>query len=121
MSGIELQKEVIGTAINYIDQIVIGIEGINEDFQGGREDRATNSMIQLIEGIQWLLQAIEGTRDIQGNDSIDVSGINPIFNQLVEALENTDYVLLGDLLEYEITPVMKEWKEKLMHIQRSAQ
>ncbi|AEV70524.1 hypothetical protein [Acetivibrio clariflavus] len=121
MSEIELKKEVIESAINYIDRMVIGIEGINGDFQEGREDKATNSMIQLIDGIQWLLQAIEGTRDIQGEVSIDISSMNPIFNQLIEALENTDYVLLGDLLEYEVTPVIKEWKDKLILVQRSLQ
>lgn len=117
MSEIELKKEVIDSAVEYINRVVVGIEGIIEDFQSGREDKATNSMVQLVEGIQWLLQAIEGTKDVQGENSIDNSGINHIFSQLVEALGNTDYVLLGDLLEYEITPVMKEWKEKLTLIQ----
>lgn len=120
MAEIGLMKEVVESAIEYIDRVIIGIEGINEDFQRGREDRATNSIVQLIEGIQWLLHAIEGTRAIHGDISIDIAGINPIFNQLVEALENADYVLLGDLLEYEIIPVVKEWQEKLILVQGSA-
>lgn len=120
MSQIELMKEVVESAIDYLDRVIIGIEGINEDFQRGREDRATSSIVQLVDGIQWLLQVIEGTREIQGDATIDASQINPVFNQLIEALENMDYVLLGDLLEYEITPVMKEWREKLILVQRSA-
>lgn len=113
MDNMELKKEVINSAVEYLNKVVLGIGGIIEDFQSGREHRATNTMSQLIEGLQWLMQAIEGTRDLQGDDYIDISGVNPLFNQLTEAFENTDYVLMSDLLEYELTPVMKDWEEKL--------
>jgi hypothetical protein len=113
MEKFELKKEIIDSAVEYIDKVLFGIEDIIEDFQSGREDKATRAMTQLVDGIQWLFQAIDGTKDVQGNNSIDVSNTNPLLAQLIEAYENTDYVLLGDLLEYELTPVVKDWKDKL--------
>ncbi|OPZ91437.1 MAG: hypothetical protein BWY74_01962 [Firmicutes bacterium ADurb.Bin419] len=117
MENMELKREVIDSAVEYINKVVLGIGGIVEDFQSGREDKATNTMAQLIDGLHWLLQAIEGTKDVQGDNFIDISAVNPIFSQLTEAFENTDYVLLGDLLEYELTPIMKNWKERLTFVQ----
>jgi hypothetical protein len=32
---------------------------------------------------------------------------------MISAFENTDYVLLGDILEYEILPILENWNEKL--------
>lgn len=32
---------------------------------------------------------------------------------MIEALENIDYVLIGDVLEYEILPKVEEWNQKL--------
>lgn len=117
MEQYELKKEVLGTALEYIERVLPGVEEIIECFQTGREDKATSMMIELIEGMQWLIQAIDGTTDLQGEHSIDTSQINSILNQLVEAYENMDYVLLSDLLEYELLPLAKTWKEKLVSIQ----
>ncbi len=117
MENMELKREIINSAVEYINKVVLGIGGIIEDFQSGREDKATNTMAHLMEGLQWLLEAVEGTKDVQGDMPIDISDVNPIFSQLIESLENTDYVLLSDLLEYELTPVMKDWEERLALVQ----
>jgi len=73
-------------------------------------------MIDLIEGIEWLTQAIDGTRDIHGEYAMDVSQINSALHEISEAYENMDYVLLSDLLEYELLPVINVWRKQLAGI-----
>jgi hypothetical protein len=74
-------------------------------------------MLDLIEGLDWLVKAIEGTKDLQGEHAIDISIINPIFSQLIEAYENLDYVFISDLLEYEVVPIVSGWKNQLQKVE----
>jgi len=81
MSKYGLKKEIVGTAAEYIVNVSEGIDQIIEFFQSGREDIATRMMIDLIEGIEWLTQAIDGTRDIHGEYAMDVSQINSALHE----------------------------------------
>lgn len=114
----KLKREVLSTASEYIEKVLVGIQQITEYFQSGREDRATNMMLDLIEGIKWLVKAIDGTKDMHGDHFIDISAINDVLNQLVEGYENMDYVLISDLLEYELLPVVDTWSKQLKAINR---
>lgn len=116
MSKYGLKKEIVGTAAEYIVNVSEGIDQIIEFFQSGREDIATRMMVDLIEGIEWLTQAIDGTRDIHGEYAMDVSQINSALHEISEAYENMDYVLLSDLLEYELLPVINVWRKQLAGI-----
>ena len=116
MSQYALKQEIIGTAAEYIVKASEGIEQIIDFFQSGGEDIATRMMVDLIEGIEWLVQAIEGTRDIHGKYSPDISQANSVLTEITEAYENMDYVLLSDLLEYELLPIVNLWQEQLANI-----
>jgi hypothetical protein len=113
----KLKRETLITALEYMDKMLYGIETIVEYFQSGREDKATTMMLDLIEGLDWLVKAIEGTKDLQGEHAIDISIINPIFSQLIEAYENLDYVFISDLLEYEVVPIVSGWKNQLQKVE----
>ncbi|WP_265445743.1 hypothetical protein [Acetivibrio straminisolvens] len=116
MSQYALKKEIIGTAAEYIVKASEGVGQIVEFFQSGREDVATRMMVDLVEGIEWLTQAIEGTKDIHGEYSMDISQANSILREISEAYENMDYVLISDLLEYELLPIVNIWQEQLANI-----
>lgn len=104
--------EVLLTAKEYAGRLIEGIDATVQLFQGGNEGRANENMLDIIDGLQWLISAISSTWDIQ-REKIHVSDINEHLAEMVSAFENTDYVLLADLLEYEITPVLKDWEEAL--------
>lgn len=83
---------------------------IATEFQSGNTGRAINKLIRYIEDFSSLVQAIER---VQGNSTYVISDLDGIElrNVLLEmekAMCNKDYVLLADILEYEVKDVLVE-------------
>lgn len=95
--------EVLQTADEYLDNLTKGVAAISEYIQEGKEQEGINLIPQVADGMQWLMQAIELTKDVQKKE-IEVGSMNEFFEEIVEALENEDYILVGDLFNYEILP-----------------
>lgn len=115
---LNLQKETLISVNGYIHEVLIGIDAVVELFQRGREDQANNIYNDLIEGLQWLMDALALTQDVQTvyHIKIDIYDINTIFQQINEAFCNRDYVLIGDLLEYEVAPILISWHQLISPI-----
>lgn len=103
--------EVLETAQEYMEKLCQGIETAGEYLMTGNQGEALNYVVQIIEGLQWLLEAMALTQDAQ-KDPIDITELLVHFHEAREALENQDYILLSDLLSYEVAPVLEEWQKK---------
>ncbi|MCX7748436.1 MAG: hypothetical protein N2645_16350 [Clostridia bacterium] len=117
-SDLSLMVEALESAYEYSEKVIDGIGGIVYNLHAGREDKALPVCIDLVDGIKWLGECFELTGPYQDAKGIkiDYSKLNEVTVQLVEALENKDYVLLGDLLEYEVVPVVQEWNDQIRQI-----
>lgn len=113
MSELDTKKEILSTLKNYLTGFIPGVEDIINLFRIGKEAEALSFMKDAIDGLQWIYDAVVLTQDIQVK-KIEVSSIGPFFVEMVDALESMDYILLGDLLEYEIIPILKQWQEELL-------
>ncbi|WP_273483048.1 hypothetical protein [Desulforamulus ruminis] len=67
----------------------------------------------VIDGLQWLVEAVQGIQQNGCNLSITIASLTKHFEELERALEVRDYVLTADLFEYEITPTLEEWLKKV--------
>ncbi|MFD3157511.1 hypothetical protein ACFIJ5_11700 [Haloimpatiens sp. FM7330] len=100
--------EVLKIAKKYMenmnDAILKAAEYIqNEDYYKGMD-----LVINITDGLEWIIQLIVSRNDIYtGNMGID-EFTNKI-KEIVEAFENQDYILIGDLLEYEIKPIVENY------------
>lgn len=108
----EEKMELVCTAADYTGRLIEGINEAVDLFHEGMEGKALDLVIQIIDGLKWTMEAITVTLDVQ-EEAIDISEINDAFNAMSEALENVDYVLIADVLEYEILPKVEEWNQKL--------
>jgi hypothetical protein len=45
--------------------------------------------------------------------------VSSLFSEMTEVLENEDWILLADLLEYEFIPVMNRWKTVVAELRKS--
>ncbi len=102
--------ELLMSADEYCGRLIPGIYRAVELFRGGSEKEAFKYMTNIVDGLQWLIEALAATADMLPED-IDVSGINEHLNEMTGAFENQDYILLSDLLEYEIAPAVEEWHD----------
>lgn len=106
--------EVLITAKDYLDRLIPGIEETANQLRSGSENEGSRTMVDIVDGLHWLADVIMLTTD-QQKTKIDYMEIVPFFELMNEALENLDYVYLGDLLEYEIVPILERWRTKLIH------
>ncbi|MBE6068673.1 MAG: hypothetical protein E7211_13410 [Clostridium lundense] len=104
--------EVLKTASDYIINLKAGIKKAAEYFQTGEEHKGCNLISPITEGLQWLGDAIRLTQDIQ-NEQISLEDMNEKLNEIVEALENEDFILIGDLFEYELLSIIENIEEKV--------
>jgi hypothetical protein len=113
----------IENADAYLIRLIPGIEKSVELFRMGSEQEANKFFIKIIDGIDWFSQVLdiiltakamspdtvfEG-KSIQDRQTSLVS----LTQQMVDANKNQDWVLLADLLEYEILPYYQEWSNLL--------
>lgn len=104
--------EALKTASKYIGNLKMGIMSSADNFQSGEENKALESIPLIVDGIDWLTQVIQLTKDIQKSE-ISLEELNERLEEIVEAVENSDFILVGDLFQYELIPIIDDIEEKI--------
>ena len=109
----------IENADAYLMKLIPGIEKSVELFRMGNEQEANQFFINIIDGVDWLSQVLDmilEAKAISPDAVFDGKSIQErrdnlitFTQQMVDANKNKDWVLLADLLEYEILPYYQEW------------
>lgn len=111
---ITMQRDTMPIALEYIIKIKSGVDDATEKFQKGGNEEAINLTSYIEEGIQWLIEVATFTKDVQ-DSNMDEKLMSQKLDMLVDAYEDKDYALMGDILEFEIKPILNEW-EKIIAI-----
>lgn len=107
-----LKTEAYETAKKYMSKLVGGIDLAVSYVHQNDEDRFIDIFMQIIDGMEWLNEALTLTKDIQEGE-LEPSELQEKLPDLLEALENKDYILIGDILDYEIKPIILKWSGQL--------
>jgi hypothetical protein len=105
----EIVVETLESLKGYLPKMILGCQNTAENLQRGNEAAALQLVPDIVEGLEWLLQAISGVKANGQLQELEFSTLTQHFQELVSALEVGDYVLLADLLDYEIGPVLEDW------------
>lgn len=108
MNLTEQKKEVFISLQEYIITFMSGLKEIINWFHQGNEQKALETMIDAVEGFEWICEALSVTSELH-NVIIESDKINPLLIEINEGLERSDTILIADILEYEIMPIVKEW------------
>lgn len=111
----------ISNAEDYLKKLIPGIQKASELFHSGNEQEASKFFLSIVDGIEWFSQVIDAVLNVIGENSASLcfnkksildrkQQLLELITQLVNANKNKDWVLLADLLEYEILPYYKEWE-----------
>ena len=103
------QFETLQTANEYIVKLESGIIEAARLFKSGEEGQAVNMIHDIIDGIEWLSDVMRLTIGVHEKE-IELDEINTQLAEIVEAFNNEDYILVADLFEYEILPIIGQWK-----------
>ena len=121
----DIVNKNIENADAYLIRLIPGIEKSVELFRMGNEQEANKFFINIIDGIDWLSQVLDmilAAKAISPDTVFDGKSIQDrraslvdFTQQMVDANKIQDWVLLADLLEYEILPYYQEWSNLLPH------
>lgn len=104
------QFETLQTANEYIIKLESGIIESIRVLRSNEEGQAVETIPYIIDGVEWLNDAMKLTVGIH-NQEVNYDEIREKLVEIVDAVNNEDYTLVGDLLEYEILPVIGQWKK----------
>lgn len=106
----ELINETLLSTESYIKRAIPEIETIVDEFYQNPSQQTWEKLKQLIEGIQWIAQVILSIDQFEeklANWEDYLTNLATLQNELpnlLEALQNQDTVLIGDIIQYEILP-----------------
>lgn len=112
----KILKETIESLEDYLPRIIKGSKEISYNLTGGNEASAISAMPEYVEGIQWIYEALAGIQNSGFLREINLLALQTHFKEVVESLEIGDHVLLADILEYEITPIMETWLTEVLKV-----
>ncbi len=101
----QLFIETLKTTVEYMDKLIAGIEKF---VQQSSDIHLGN----ILEGLDWTIEAV-GTINRYRENAIKEKNINDILNQMLEGIENNDDILIRDILEYEMVPILIDWRKSL--------
>ena len=125
----QIVEKNITNAQDYLKKLIPGLQKASDLFRAGNEQEANKFFINIIDGMDWFSQVVDSIAKAVdfGSDTIifdektfhDRQGdLVKLTRQMVDANQNQDWVLLADLLEYEILPYYTDWEEQLPKIYR---
>lgn len=121
----EIVEDTISSAYTYTTNAIPLIRRLADNFYGQPDSDALSQLVDLFEGIQWIIESLTEIDSIRNLDEIvkdygtwneyvqAVSQLKEILPEVESSLKNRDNVLLADMMSYEIVPVFENMKEKL--------
>lgn len=99
-------------------------------FRMANEDEANHYFAQMLEALRWLLLTGEQACRVLKVDLMTVlpphgqpqsrylQRMQALLEEMAEIHEDLDYILLADLMEYELLPMVQEWQAVLENLAR---
>ena len=125
-------KDLVATnlanALDYLKKLIPGFEQAADLFRAGNEQESNKYYLQILDGIDWFSQVVsvimspdEGETELPDTDDESLElrqkKLTDLMSQMLEANENQDWVLLADILEYEMVPFYKDWEKILSKLE----
>ncbi len=100
---------------NMIEDALKILPQVSESFQVGKDEEALDKIERVITVIEVLCNYLKRKiKDFSGEKEKEVTNLyedlNSLLLQLLDAFENQDVVLIGDLFEYELSQRLKNFK-----------
>ncbi|MFQ5561467.1 MAG: hypothetical protein ACE5FU_12915 [Nitrospinota bacterium] len=120
----QLAKTSIENLQTHITQILPSLEKSADKFRTEGEEEANKYYSDCLGALQLFSELIDGVSKMldldyskihskDGRKNDDIIKTQKLFEAMHEAQTQKDWILLADVIEYELTPVMKNWLDGL--------
>jgi len=111
MNIVELKRETLEMANEYMDNLFSGVKNSVELLYSGNESEGFSLIPSICEGIKWITEVLVLTKNENENEDLDLVNIlHGKLEEIIESFENMDYILVADLLNYELLSVLQDIK-----------
>lgn len=100
------KMELLKTTSDYMINLKSKISKASECFRSGEDTEGFAMVSSVAEGIELVISSLKVTGDLLKHH-ISIDQLNEKLNEIVEAIENQDTMLIGDLFEYELLPMIE--------------
>lgn len=121
---LDVSLRVLENMKEFLRHLVVLINQSSDKFRMDDETVANKHFINCVEGLQTFVSVLDKVRSL---NNLDLSLIRQgtvtaaekqdallkIFNSLQVTQTNKDWIAVADLLEYELAPLMNDWKDFL--------
>jgi hypothetical protein len=111
MNNLELIEDTFNTCKEYLPRLISAVGSIPGALQSNKENEAFDLLPGIFQGLEWVIKIFTEIKKLQYKIDINPTELNEFFAALEEALKIKDYVLVSDIFEYEILPVLERWKK----------
>ena len=130
VSDMDLARGILGDAALKVQTLVQALEKGAALFRLAAEDEANHYFAQVLEALRWLLQTGEGACQVLDVDMVKesspqtgdvsefISRFQDLLDEMLQVYQEEDYILLADLMEYELLPMVQEWQKILSLLSR---
>ena len=121
MSADDMAVEITLELYKVVNIMSEGGKRVAELFRQADDAEALETYQDLLDVIRNFLRMIGVLRDeysLRDNADYDQNAeeLNEMFSEMSSVLENEDWILLADLLEYEFLPAVEKWKRVIKQI-----
>ncbi len=118
-----LEKSVEEGIKHIRESLLAGVKEVAMEFREGSIPEASKQLSILVDSFYWLLDLVDflakhgifNDTDIKLND-FQISDFVSFLKEMMDSQESRDFVLVSDLLEYEIYPLLEKWLELFGHV-----
>ncbi|MEA2064024.1 MAG: hypothetical protein U9P14_10030 [Gemmatimonadota bacterium] len=115
----ELARNTLFTLSDFQPRLIKMVEQCTMFLQGADEIEGYNILNSLIEGLQMVTSAWKGIAQtlviptMEPKEVLpDIEALNSTLNKMADVQESGDLVMLCDLMEFELLPIIETWQEK---------
>ncbi|OGP70397.1 MAG: hypothetical protein A2Y80_09170 [Deltaproteobacteria bacterium RBG_13_58_19] len=125
VSDADMARAILTDAASQALTLIQALEKSAALFRLAAEDEANHYFAQVLEALRWLLQTGEGACQVLkvdlgqvrspqlGDVSEFLKRFQDLLDEMLQVYEEEDYILLADLMEYELLPLVQEWQKIL--------
>lgn len=112
----EEYAQTVNTYNEYLDRMRTAVSHICEDLEESDYQELSMAMPAVVEGLAWIYEAATEFVGLGKIEAGQYNSLEGLIKNLGEAMGNYDYLLLHDLMEFELIPLLegiKVTKEKV--------
>ncbi len=123
----DLARTTLYSIAEFLEKLLKELQETSELFRLENQERSSQSFLRCLDGMQVFMHTLETCRRLlgisfellffpgeNGQDDITVGEsrrkLFSVLDNMIDAQTDQDWVLMADMLEYELIPVLEDWR-----------